>query len=86
MALHEHPVNEARLLPVNSVWLWGPGELPREVSSDWRSLTANEPAGDFLSAAIGPELDLVAPGVSILQQYYNSSYSNLSGTSFPFVS
>jgi len=53
MALHEHPVNEARLLPVNSVWLWGPGELPREVSSDWRSLTANEPAALGLARVAG---------------------------------
>jgi hypothetical protein len=53
MALHEHPVNEARELPVNSVWLWGPGELPQAVSSPWRSLTANEPVALGLARLAG---------------------------------
>jgi hypothetical protein len=44
MALHEHPVNEARELEVNSVWLWGAGELPKSVNCRWRSVTASEPA------------------------------------------
>jgi len=53
MALHEHPVNEARELPVNSVWLWGPGELPGAVASEWRSMTANEPVALGLARLAG---------------------------------
>ena len=53
MVLHEHPVNEARLLPVNSVWLWGPGELPGAVASEWRSMTANEPVALGLARLAG---------------------------------
>jgi hypothetical protein len=53
MALHEHSVNEARELPVNSVWLWGPGELPGAVASEWRSMTANEPVALGLARVAG---------------------------------
>ena len=53
MALHEHPVNEARELPVNSVWLWGPGELPRAASGPWHSLTANDPLALGLARLAG---------------------------------
>ncbi len=53
MVLHEHPVNEAREQPVNSVWLWGPGELPLAASSRWRSLTANEPVALGLARVAG---------------------------------
>ena len=53
MALHEHPVNEGRELPVNSVWLWGAGELPRIVASPWRSVSAAEPLALGLARAAG---------------------------------
>lgn len=53
MALHEHPVNEVREMPVNSVWLWGPGELPDAVAADWRSLTADEPVALGLARLAG---------------------------------
>lgn len=47
MALHEHPVNEAREAhgepPVNSVWLWGAGRLPGVASAPWQSVTSDDP-------------------------------------------
>lgn len=53
MALHEHPVNEARELPVNSVWLWGPGELPGSAQGEWHSLTAADPLAIGLARVAG---------------------------------
>jgi hypothetical protein len=53
MALHEHPVNESRELPVNSVWLWGAGELPAKAAGPWRSVTADEPVALGLARAAG---------------------------------
>jgi hypothetical protein len=53
MALHEHPVNEARELEVNSVWLWGAGTLPRSAIGPWRSVTAAEPLALGLARASG---------------------------------
>jgi hypothetical protein len=53
MVLHEHPVNEARLEPVNSVWLWGAGELPAKAAGPWRSITAEEPVALGLARLAG---------------------------------
>lgn len=53
MALHEHPVNEARELPVNSVWLWGGGTLPRSIAGPWRSVSAADPLTLGLARAAG---------------------------------
>jgi hypothetical protein len=48
MALHEHPVNEAREArgepAVNSIWLWGAGRAPRKAECPWQSLAAADPA------------------------------------------
>lgn len=47
MALHEHPVNEAREargeLPINSLWLWGAGPAPGGAQAPWRSVIADDP-------------------------------------------
>jgi hypothetical protein len=53
MALHEHPVNEALELPVNSVWLWGAGTLPKSASAPWHSLAASEPLARGLARVAG---------------------------------
>ena len=46
MALHGSGVNAERetrgLPPVNSVWLWGIGELPSSVATPWTSVRADE--------------------------------------------
>jgi hypothetical protein len=48
MALHEHPVNEAREMrgepAVNSIWLWGAGRVPRGAECPWQSVAADDPA------------------------------------------
>lgn len=55
MALHEHPVNEAREArgepAINSVWLWGAGRAPAGARAPWRSVTANEPIARGLARA-----------------------------------
>lgn len=53
MALHDHPVNERREIPVNSVWLWGPGELPKSAACSWRSVTADDPVALGLARMAG---------------------------------
>jgi hypothetical protein len=55
MALHEHPVNEAREArgepAVNSVWLWGGGALERLEPSAWQSVLADDPLALGLARA-----------------------------------
>jgi len=57
MALHEHPVNEAREThgeaPVNSLWFWGAGRLPAASPSRFASVTAGEPIAVGLARAAG---------------------------------
>jgi hypothetical protein len=53
MALHEHPVNEARELAVNSVWLWGAGVLPESAAGPWRSVSADDPLARGLARVAG---------------------------------
>ena len=43
MLLHEHAVNEAREVPLNSLWFWGAGRLPKEAGGPWQSVTADDP-------------------------------------------
>jgi hypothetical protein len=47
MALYEHPANTAREQRgepvINSVWLWGAGELPPAASAPWQSVSAGDP-------------------------------------------
>ena len=47
MRMHEHPVNEAREArgepPINSVWLWGAGNLPLTAGSGVQSVTSDDP-------------------------------------------
>jgi hypothetical protein len=46
MALHEHPVNEAREArgepAINSLWLWGAGSTPTGARARWQSVTADD--------------------------------------------
>jgi hypothetical protein len=57
MVLHAHPVNEAREArgepPVNSVWLWGAGTLPRVAPPPWQSVSATDPIALGLARAGG---------------------------------
>jgi hypothetical protein len=57
MLLHNHPLNEAREargeLPVNSVWFWGGGTLPRSVQGRWAHVWANDALSRGLALAAG---------------------------------
>jgi hypothetical protein len=57
MALHEHPVNEAREargeLAVNGLWLWGAGKAPQGAAAPWDSVSADEPLALGLARAAG---------------------------------
>lgn len=57
MLLHAQPLNAAREargeLPVNSLWLWGAGVLPREARGRWQSLSADDPAALGLARLAG---------------------------------
>jgi hypothetical protein len=57
MLLHAQAVNEAREArgepPVNSLWLWGAGMLPREARGRWQSLGADDPAALGLARLAG---------------------------------
>lgn len=57
MLLHEHPVNTAREargeLPVNSIWVWGPGVLPEEVPQPPARIFAADPVAHGLARLAG---------------------------------
>ena len=57
MVLHEHPVNEAREArgepAVNSVWLWGAGSLPADLTALFQSVTADDPLALGFAQAAG---------------------------------
>jgi len=60
MALHLHPANVARmergLLAVNSLWLWGAGELPLKVSSQYTAVASDD--DDYRALATAARLAL----------------------------
>lgn len=55
--LHTSPVNVARaargLLPVNSVWFWGGGQLPKTGPVEWAQITSDDPLGLGLARLTG---------------------------------
>jgi hypothetical protein len=57
MALHEHPVNEAREArgepALNSLWLWGAGTAPAEAHAEWQSVSSAEPVALGLARLAG---------------------------------
>lgn len=60
MVLHEQAVNEAREasgnLPVNSVWLWGGGRLPKIAAKPFAHVWTNEHLAKSLALASGASL------------------------------
>lgn len=72
MALHAHPVNEAREArgepAVNSVWLWGAGTAPRNVSAPWQSVTAADPLARGLARAAGARGRAASPASTWLER------------------
>lgn len=61
--LHHHPVNAARteagLLPVNSLWFWGGGVVPDEVSTAHASVLSNDEV--LRALARGPRTGALLP-------------------------
>jgi hypothetical protein len=61
MLLHNHPVNEARedagLPAINSVWFWGGGTLPSQVSGKWSFVWAGDALAKGLARAAGIAVD-----------------------------
>jgi hypothetical protein len=57
MALHEHPVNEAReqrgAPPVNAVWLWGGGRFARPAACPFRRVRTRDPLAAGLALGAG---------------------------------
>lgn len=60
MLLHEHPVNQAReqhdAMPINSLWLWGGGLLPRNISSPYTGIWSEDVLLMGLAKAAGCRL------------------------------
>jgi len=57
ITLHHHPHNAARIaagqLPINSVWLWGGGVLPKHIATSVRAFYSNDETALALAAAAG---------------------------------
>jgi len=57
IALHHHPYNAERItagqLPINSLWLWGGGTLPRRVGTQVSAFYSNDETALALAAAAG---------------------------------
>lgn len=53
MLLHEHPVNENREFPINSVWLWGGGTFPKVTASRFESISSDNPVARGLARKSG---------------------------------
>ena len=72
MALHEHPVNEAREArgepPINSLWLWGAGAAPEAARAPWQSVTADDPVARGLARAAKLRCRDASPGAAWLDR------------------
>ncbi len=53
MLLHDDPINEERAVPINSLWFWGAGTLPKKAECQWHSVTAEDPVALGLARLAG---------------------------------
>ena len=57
MLLHSHAANEVRenlgKMTINSLWLWGPGQLPKQLGKTFDAVWANHPLARGLAKASG---------------------------------
>ena len=70
MALHDHPVNEAREtrgeLPVNSIWFWGSGAFQPVSSRPFDHVLSDDPLARGLALASGSTAAPLAPDATSL--------------------
>ncbi|WP_303907061.1 hypothetical protein [Thiohalomonas denitrificans] len=75
MLLHGSPINETReasgRLPVNSLWLWGAGELPPFVASPWGSVYTQDGLVAGLTRRSGGSSDAVPDSLAELEVFGN---------------
>ena len=64
MVLHAHPINEAREIPINSVWLWGAGHAPAVSTKRWHSVNADDPLVRGLGRAAGIRHKALVPSAA----------------------
>jgi hypothetical protein len=59
MLLHTHPANAVRetqgRMTINSLWLWGPGSLPKGLPKTWATVGADHPLARGLARATGAD-------------------------------
>ncbi len=77
MLLHDHPVNLAREargeLPVNSLWLWGAGQLPQLSARPFQYVAASDPLARGLAQASGAQArELAMNAQAWLAQAHNA--------------
>ena len=74
MALHEHPVNEARerhgAPPVNAIWLWGGGRFARPAARPFRRVRTRDPLAAGLALGSGAA---VFPPAADAEQWLRAS-------------
>ncbi|MFC5303004.1 hypothetical protein [Azospira restricta] len=72
MLLHGHAVNEARAdagrMTVNSLWLWGPGALPRGLQSDWSAVCSDHPLARGMARCAGVPAHAAPAGFAALEK------------------
>lgn len=72
MLLHGHAVNETRAdggrMTINSLWLWGPGALPRGLESDWRAVCSDHPLARGLARCAGVPAHAAPAGLAALEK------------------
>ncbi|HWA39297.1 MAG TPA: hypothetical protein VG873_15670 [Burkholderiales bacterium] len=72
MVLHAHEANAARESqgqpPINSLWLWGEGALPKDAHATWLSATAGDPLVHGLARAAGMRSRAPSPAADWLER------------------
>ncbi len=71
MLLHGHAINESRgdsgRMTINSLWLWGPGQLPRELRAEWTAVFSDHPLACGLARCTGIPAEAAPAGLAELE-------------------
>ncbi|MBI2307484.1 MAG: hypothetical protein HYU78_09285 [Rhodocyclales bacterium] len=72
MLLHGQAINEARAdagrMTVNSLWLWGPGQLPRDLRAEWTAVCSDHPLARGLARCAGIAAQAAPTSLAALEQ------------------